>query len=308
MVFGLDSNFSEDAMIDRYNADLANDLGNLVNRSLGMLKKYYGGVIPDAGESDNEEDILIRDLALSAAIHYRSRMKSIEMQNALAATWTLVSGLNKYIDKSAPWTLAKTDQKRLGSVMYNIMEGLRFIAVMTYPVMPDASKKILFMIGAEDSYDIDSLNTFGLIKAGVQTQEPKVLFPRVEKREVLEDVPEQVKTEDKKEALNLIDISEFAKAEIKVGKIISAERVPKSDKLILMKIDIGELRQVVAGIGKAYTPEELAGKNVAVVTNLMPAKLMGIESFGMLLATDTPDGGLSLIGFDRDVKLGARIR
>jgi methionyl-tRNA synthetase len=316
MVFGLDSNFSEDAMIDRYNADLANDLGNLVNRSLGMLKKYYGGVIPETGEPENEEDIQMRDLALSAAVHYRSRMKSVEMQNALAATWSLVSGLNKYIDKSAPWTLVKTDQKRLAAVMYNIMEGIRFIAVMTYPVMPDASRKILAMIGTEDNFDIDSLNVFGFMKGGVKTQEPRVLFPRVEKLEALEAGSELVKAaeikedkkEEKKEALNLIDISEFARAEIRVGRILSAERVPKSDKLIIMKVDIGEERQVVAGIGKAYTPEELTGKKIAVVTNLKPAKLMGIESFGMLLATDTEEGGLSLIGFDRDVKVGSRIR
>jgi methionyl-tRNA synthetase len=296
-------------MIDRYNSDLANDLGNLVNRSLGMLKKYYGSVIPEADEPQNEEDIQLRELALSAAIHYRSRMKSIEMQNALAATWTLVSGLNKYIDKSAPWTLAKTDLKRLAVVMYNIMEGIRFVAVMTYPVMPDASRKMLALIGAQDSVDIDNLNAFGLIKAGAICSDPKPLFPRVEKTEEAQAEPETAKpAETVKEALNLIDISEFAKAEIKVGQIKSAERVPKSDKLILMKVDIGEERQVVAGIGKAYTPEELTGKKVAVVTNLKPAKLMGIESFGMLLATDTLDGGLSLIGFDREVKVGARIR
>lgn len=301
MVFGLDANFSEVALVDRYNADLANDLGNLVNRSINMDKKYFAGVVPPAAQPDREEDKEIRDLALDSVAHYRSRMRGLELHNAMISIWTLVSGLNRYIDHTAPWILAKSDKARLAIVMYNILEGLRFVAVMLNPVMPSASAKILELIGYTGTVRIDDLDTFGLLAPGSAVGNPQVLFPRIEKR--FEREQKEPKVEK-----NLIDISEFAKVELTAGEIIQAEMVKKSDKLVRMQVDVGGSVQIVAGIGKAYQPEELVGKYVAVVTNLKPAKLMGIESQGMLLATETPEGGLSLLTFDRQPAIGGRIR
>lgn len=301
MVFGLDASFSEEALVERYNADLANDLGNLVNRSINMVKKYFGGSVPTAAAPTLEADQQIRDLALDAAAHFRARMKALELHTAMISVWSLVSGLNKYIDHSAPWTLAKNDPARLAIVMYNILEGLRFIAVMLAPVMPGASAKILGLIGFSDAIGMDDLNTFGLLPTGNTVGDPQALFPRIEKKTAAQQ-PEPIMEQ------NLIDITEFAKVELKVGKIDQAERVAKSDKLICMQVDIGAPVQIVAGIGKAYTPDELVGKYVAVVTNLKPAKLMGLESRGMLLATDTPEAGLTLLAFDRPPAVGSKIR
>lgn len=301
MVFGLDASFSEEALVERYNADLANDLGNLVNRSINMVKKYFDGSIPSAASPVLEADQQIRDLALDAAAHFRARMKALELHTAMISIWSLVSGLNKYIDHSAPWTLAKNDPARLAVVMYNILEGLRFIAVMVAPVMPGASAKILALIGFSEAIGMDDLNTFGLLPAGGTVGDPLALFPRIEKKTAAQQ-PEPIMEQ------NLIDITEFAKVELKAGRIVQAERVVKSDKLIRMQVDIGLTVQIVAGIGKAYTPDELVGKYVAVVTNLKPAKLMGLESRGMLLATDTPEAGLTLLAFDRPPAVGSKIR
>ncbi|HQP31504.1 MAG TPA: methionine--tRNA ligase, partial [Deltaproteobacteria bacterium] len=247
MVFGLDASFSEEALVERYNADLANDLGNLVNRSINMVKKYFGGNVPAAQAPVEEADAQIRNLALDAAAHYRARMKALELHNAMIAIWSLVSGLNKYIDHTAPWTLAKQDQTRLALVMYNILEGLRFIAVMLAPVMPGASLKIRALIGAPGEVCMDDLNTFGQLASGGAVGDPQALFPRIEKKPAAEVAPAP-------EEKNLIDIAEFAKVELKVGRILTAERVAKSDKLIRMQVDIGAPVQIVAGIGKAYDP------------------------------------------------------
>lgn len=301
MVFGLDASFSEEALVDRYNADLANDLGNLVNRSVNMAKKYFAGQVPQAGSPEHEADSQIREVAVEAVAHYRARMKNLELHSAMASIWSLVSGLNKYIDHSAPWTLAKQDQDRLAIVIYNILEGLRFIAVMIAPVMPGTSAAILELMGLEPEAGMNGLESFGELPAGNLLGEPKALFPRIEKK-----APE-VKASPEP-AVNLIDISEFAKVELKAGRIVQAERVPKAEKLVRMQVDVGKSVQIVAGIGKAYDPADLVGKFVAVVTNLKPAKLMGLESQGMLLATDTPEKGLTLLAFDRSPAVGSRIR
>jgi methionyl-tRNA synthetase len=300
MVFGLDSNFSEQALVDRFNADLANDIGNLVSRSTSMMAKYFEGVLPDPGQTDAADEG-IKQLALNSAEIYLSKMTSMELHNAMIAIWSLISGLNKYIDSSSPWQLAKTDQKRLATVMYTLMEGLRIVAAMLSPVMPATAEKILDALGCKGSVVLNDLKTFGLLKPGTKIMTPKALFPRVEKEKEKEDKGKVM--ED-----NLIDISEFAKVEIKVGKILSASRIEGADKLLLLKVDVGKEIQIVAGIAKAYNPEDLANKYVAVVTNLKPAKLKGMVSEGMLLATDTADGRLTLIGFDQEPKIGSKVR
>jgi methionyl-tRNA synthetase len=307
MVFGLDSNFSEEALIERYNADLANDLGNLVSRSTRMVAKYFDGVLPGTSGSPGPDERELRELCLRATGEYRAKMEGLELHNAMVAAWSLISYLNKYIDRTAPWTLAKSDRERLAAVMYHLMEGIRLVAEMVYPVMPGASEKILATLGLNGAFTSMSLSEFGKLPAGAAIGVPEALFPRVERLKKPEQEAQAPAREE--EQANLIDIADFARCVIRVGKILEASRVDKSEKLVKLRVDVGSRTvQIAAGIARDYTPEELTGKHIAVVTNLKPAKLMGIESQGMLLATDTREGKLSLLTFDREPKVGARVR
>ena len=309
MVFGLDSNFSEEALIERYNADLANDLGNLVSRSTSMVAKYFGGILPAPEPGSLDIDLELKDLAMKVVDDYTAKMGSLELHTALMSVWSLISALNKYIDKMAPWELAKKDMPRLATVMYHIMESIRFVAVLIFPVMPSISRAILDLMGINSIILLTDLNSFGHLKAGVKISQAQALFPRVDKMGRPKEET-QVKTDKKTdhEPDNIIDISEFGRVEIKTGRIMEARSVEKSDKLVILKVDVGRTIQIVAGIGKAYRPEDLVDKYIAVVTNLKPAKLMGLASEGMLLATDGQDGKLTLVTFERAPKVGARVR
>lgn len=305
MVFGLDANFSEEALVERYNSDLANDLGNLVSRSARMVAKYFDGVLPAPEGPLEDVDRELRDVCAKVVADYAARMDALEMHGAFISVWTLISALNKYIDKTAPWELAKSNRPRLSTVMYHAMEALRFVAVLVSPVMPGASRKILDLLGLEGGISMEMLRSFGALQPGVKINEAPALFPRVEKASEQKDTQPEPKDGEKD---NLVDMSEFARIEIKVGRIMEAQGVEKSNKLVLLKVDVGRPVQIVAGIALAYKPEDLVGKYIAVVTNLKPAKLMGLASEGMLLATDSQEGKLTLLSFDEPPKVGARIR
>ncbi|MHB8138272.1 MAG: methionine--tRNA ligase [Smithellaceae bacterium] len=305
MVFGLDSNFSEEAFVSRLNSDLANDLGNLLSRAITMAIKYCDGKIPAPPAPDLETSL--RAVALKVVADVETSFTDMSLHKALMAIWELISAANKYIVENEPWSLAKdpANQEKLAAIMYRLLEALRNVAILISPFMPQASEKILRQIGLDPSqkFNLDMIRKNDPLPVGSALIRGESLFPRV-------SAEKEAPPPTKKPAIELkpeIEYDEFTKVDLRVAKILTAEAVPKSSKLVKLRIDIGEERTIVAGIGKDYKPEELVGKSIIVVANLKPAKLMGVESHGMLLATDSPEG-LTLIGFDREPKTGAKVR
>jgi methionyl-tRNA synthetase len=306
MVFGLDSNFSEDAFVQRLNSDLANDLGNLVSRTITMAVKYCGGKVPQTSE-ENYDDRLIQ-AASRAVEEMKSCFAEMSLHKALIAVWEFINITNKYIVEKEPWTLGKDPaaKEKLIAIMYNLLASLRAVAVLISPFMPQTAQKILLQIGAGDSEKLDlrGLLDWGTLRAGNPLTRGESLFPRIEKDKKM------TTTGQEKPAIDLkpeIEYDHFAQVDLRVATILEAQMVPKSNKLVKLKVDIGEERTIVAGIGKDYKPEELVGKKIVIVANLKPAKLMGVESRGMLLATDTAEG-LTVLAFDREPKTGAKVR
>lgn len=317
IALGQDGNFSRDALIGRINADLANDLGNLLHRTLNMIGKFQNGVIEAATtKSETDEDLMTGAAAL---LHdYETAMEKMDLSRAIKWLWTFIGRANKYIDETAPWALAKDPSKKaeLATVMYNLAESLRVISVLVSPFMPETAPKIWAQLGMTQDFAsvrLDDVKTWGGIPAGQHIGEAEQLFPRIEveketapaKQEKQKSVPKQEKKAEAGEDGD-ISIDDFKKTELRVAEVTAAERIPKTDKLMKLTLSLGdETREVVSGIADAYTAEELVGKHVVLVANLKPAKLRGVISHGMVLAASD---GEKLRLLETDMPAGSVVR
>ncbi|HEZ7985578.1 MAG TPA: methionine--tRNA ligase [Ruminococcus sp.] len=315
-----DGSITYESLVERYNSDLANTLGNLVNRSVAMAKKYFGGEIMPPIEHGTVDHELIH-MAEELPKKIESLMNEYRMADTMDAIMSLARRANKYIDETSPWVLAKDEEQsaRLGTVLYNLLETIRFIGVALEPFMPETSEKILDEIGA-GKRDLASLERFGALEAGKYVGEPVPIFARIDADKFMEEANAEMaaraaaaKAEEEAPSEEIvlapeILIDDFAKIEIRAAKILSAEKIKKSDKLLCLQLDDGMGgRQVVSGIAQYYTPEELVGKKVQLIANLKPVKLRGVDSFGMICAADTPDG-VKVIFLDDSIPAGSKIR
>ncbi len=318
MPFDNDGTITWELMVERMNSDLANTLGNLVNRTISMSNKYFNGVVENKGVSD-DVDADFKETVLAAHKKAAEKMDKLRVADAITEIFALFKRCNKYIDETMPWALAKEEDKkdRLATVLYNLIEGINIGASLLEPFMPETSKKILQQINAE-ARAFDDMEEFGKYKSGNKvTEKPEILFARMDIKDVMEKV-EEIKAAQKKdiegekypevEAKPEITIDDFDKVQIQVGEVIKCEPVPKAKKLLVSQIKIGaETRQIVSGIAKYYKPEEMVGKKVAVITNLKPCKLCGVESQGMILAAGDDEGNLSVVTVDKDIVSGSEI-
>ena len=303
MSFGLDASFSSESIVARKNSDLANDLGNLYSRSMAMLVKYTGGVVPDPA-ADQTSDTVLEELAGSVLLRYQEAMENFQFHRALQAMWELISLANKYIVTNEPWALAKDPEQegRLHAVLYNLVEVLRLLTLLLQPVMPETCAKMATGLGLEgDSPLVKSLGSggsWGLLPVGTELQKIEALFPRVEQKKVKQPVQKVSgkKTKEKGKAeppAGVITFDQFKKVELRVAEIVAAEPVKKSDRLLKLTVNAPEERVIVAGIAEYYRPEEILGMLVLIVANLEPVRLMGVESQGMVLAAKMEEEGNS---------------
>ena len=325
MPFAADGSISYEAVIERYNTDLANTIGNLVNRTVAMVNKYFGGYV-DAPHDKTELDLELEAKALEAAKNLSAHFEAFRFADACADVLALARRANKYIDETEPWALAKTEEgkSRLVTVLYELIETIRFIGIMIRPIMPETSEKILAQINT-DLDGLDTLCAFGGYAAGTKVGEAVPLFARIDSKKIMDELKAEMDAvkakieeenakggEPKAEVKPLADeiaIDEFAKVELRAAKVLECEKLEKSKKLLELKLDDGMgTRQVVSGIAKWYKPEDLIGKTVVVVANLKPAKLCGEESQGMIVCAEMPDGSAKVAFLDGSVPPGAKLR
>ncbi|HDC6573289.1 TPA: methionine--tRNA ligase [Staphylococcus aureus] len=317
--FGSDGVFTPEAFVERTNFDLANDLGNLVNRTISMVNKYFDGELPAYQGPLHELDEEMEAMALETVKSYTESMESLLFSVALSTVWKFISRTNKYIDETTPWVLAKDDSQKdmLGNVMAHLVENIRYAAVLLRPFLTHAPKEIFEQLNINNPQfmEFSSLEQYGVLNESIMvTGQPKPIFPRLDSEAEIAYIKESMQppaTKEEKEEIPSkpqIDIKDFDKVEIKAATIIDAEHVKKSDKLLKIQVDLdSEQRQIVSGIAKFYTPDDIIGKKVAVVTNLKPAKLMGQKSEGMILSAEK-DGVLTLVSLPSAIPNGAVIK
>jgi methionyl-tRNA synthetase len=310
MVFGLDSSFSEEALVQRINSDLANDLGNLFSRVLAMAHKYFAGVVPEVDpDIEQELQLGLESDALSAIAEFENAMGAFDFQGALKAIWQFISNMNKYVDVTAPWILAKkkSTKKQLGVVIYNLLEGLRIISGLIYPVMPVTAATMQEHLGLDPEapfYLLDTLKRWKTLAPKTELRKSITLFPRIPFKSEQNSSPAGMQSESVSPAIKPeIDMETFNTVDLRVATVIHAEKVPRAKKLLKLDVDLGEKRTIVAGISESYDPEDLVGKQVIIVANLKPAKIMGILSNGMLIASEDRTGH-SIATPDRPIKPG----
>ena len=307
-------------MVERLNSELANTLGNLVNRTISMSNKYFGGMVKRTGVTEPVDEEL-KAVVQGTKEKVAAKMEDLRVADAITEIFTLFKRCNKYIDETMPWVLAKDEEKkdRLAEVLYNLVEGICVGATLLEAFMPGTTEKILAQLNApKRSYE--ELDSFGLYPSGNKvTEKPEILFARLDVKEVMEKV-EAMRTQESKEEepeeAPVVDIEakpevtfdDFMKMQFQVGEIIACEAVPKSKKLLCSQVKVGsQVKQIVSGIKAHYTPEEMVGKKVMVLTNLKPAKLAGVVSEGMLLCAEDADGNLALMTPEREMPAGAEI-
>jgi len=318
MPYANDGSVTYENIINRYNTDLANNLGNLVSRTVAMTKKYFDGIVP-APAGDEGTDAELKELALSTIRAFDEKMDTYHIADAIDEVVALLRRTNKYIDETMPWALAKDDSQRarLGTVMYNLLECIRIAAILLEPVIPTTSQAIYAQLGTKAS-DYASLSAFGGMIPGEAVGEASVLFARIDEKKLLDEIQAEIdakaaaaaaaeKAAEKPEGLALIGIEDFMNVELRTAQITAAEKVPKAKKLLKLQVNLGyETRQVVSGIAKFYEPEALIGKKIILVANLKPAVLCGIESNGMILASGEEQ--IRVVFLAEDTPLGERVR